>query len=351
MTQCEFVNNHINTLQCTGTSKYGPMCYKHRREFLVKDDLIRIDRFTGHPKDYLVKDLKVFHKVMMGGSMKHAKKGDYFSKVGNWIQRIRVQRECYYMELLSGGVPSVVTLQSLVRGRIQRKKGVFMKCNNEEDFFTFEPVMEISPELVFSYVDKRGIRWGFDIRSFAKLIEMKYPNPYTMEPIPPDIIRDMTVRLEALKATEGYTDILDEVVRDRTQGVKQQTVDLFANIEQAGYSCQIGWFLELSRGRAKVLYRELEDLWNYRLLELNEEERKRLCPPDGQAFTVPVYQVQAFEHVVEVQSLILDNVNRFNRAVDPEDKKIGYIYFLIGLGKVSRECYETHDWLAQATFM
>lgn len=332
---------------CSGIPKYGPMCYKHRRVYLVEEDLIRMERFTGQRKDYLVKDLKVFHETMMGGKpMKPTKKGDLFAKVAPWIQRVNLHRADYQMERLSGSVPSVVTLQSLVRGRIQRKKGVFVACNNEEDFFTFEPVMEISPELVFSYVDKRGIRWGFDIRSFAKLIEMKYPNPYTMEPIPPDIIRDMTVRLETLKATEGYTDILDEVVRDRTQGLKQQTVDLFANIEQAGYPCQIEWFLGLSRRRLKDLYRQLEDIWNYRA-HLSSEAKRRLCPPDGRVFTVPVQDVQSYTHTIEVQALILDNVNRFNRAVDPGDKKVGYMYFIIGLGKVSQGCYEAHqDWLA-----
>ena len=36
---------------------------------------------------------------------------------------------------------------------------------------------------------------------------------------------------------------------------------------------------------------------------------------------------------------------KFNNAVNIDDKKLGYMYFLIGLGSVSKECYDSHPWL------
>ena len=39
---------------------------------------------------------------------------------------------------------------------------------------------------------------------------------------------------------------------------------IYSYIEQSGYTCQIEWFTNLSIRRLKKLYKQLEDIWNYR---------------------------------------------------------------------------------------
>ena len=41
---------------------------------------------------------------------------------------------------------------------------------------------------------------------------------------------------------------------------------------------------------------------------------------------------------------------KFNNAVSDEDKKLGFMYFLLGMGLVSRECYEIHQWIIHAVY-
>ena len=47
----------------------------------------------------------------------------------------------------------------------------------------------------------------------------------------------------------------------------------------------------------------------------------------------------------ELRNLILNEVLKFQNATTLEDKKMGYTYFIIGLGSVSRNCYGRHTWL------
>ena len=48
--------------------------------------------------------------------------------------------------------------------------------------------------------------------------------------------------------------------------------------------CHPEWFLHLTINYLKRLYRNLEDLWNYRL-QLTNDVKSRICPPNGLAFT------------------------------------------------------------------
>ena len=47
----------------------------------------------------------------------------------------------------------------------------------------------------------------------------------------------------------------------------------------------------------------------------------------------------------DLQDLLLNETSKFNNAITDDDKKLGFMYFLIGLGSVSTECYQTHEWL------
>ena len=153
---------------------------------------------------------------------------------------------------------------------------------------------------------------------------------------------------EKLKLNNNDNQVdLQLIKQTKEQIVKQKTVDLFASIEQAGYECNIVWFLNLHRDLLKKLYRNLEDLWNYRL-PLTPEMKSRIAPPNGNVFSMRVNDVFRISNKQDLQSIILNEVSKFQGAVQEGDKKLGYMYFLIGLGMVSEECYYAHQWLMLA---
>ena len=214
-------------------------------------------------------------------------------------------------------------------------------CNNDMDFFSYETYKEIDPTYFFSYKDLHDFIWFFDIRSFVKLLEMKQTNPYTREEIPGEVIQ----RAKQLTDILQLDSIIDPVMtfKSRDQRIKQKTIDVFSNIEQFGYECNFVWFLQLRRRELRSLYRNLEDIWNYRL-QLTNEIKSRIAPPNGLVFTTSIQETITMEKQ-DLQELLLQEIVKFDRARVDADKKLGFMYFIIGLGSVSMDCHNAHPWL------
>lgn len=338
--------------QCRGRCNYGDFCYKHRSLYLLEGGEIHGGRFTGLAKDYLIRDLRnyckryrhlfgvVFHVEdayeRVDTYLKGRSKSEIFEIVAEMINRKSVydSEKCRL---------NVVKIQSVFRGFQERKKFL---CNNTEDFFTFERMNEIPDIYYFSYKDIRGFRWGFDIRSLKKLVEMRFTNPYTTEPIPPKVMERIESRIHVLICNGVPMDIVDERVKDKTTTIKQGVVDLFSKIEQSGYPCDISWFLELDIPKLRELYKQLEDIWNYRS-QLTREMKREICPPNGRVFSIPIVVVQNYPTKEMLQECLLTEVSKFSRSPEDANQKLGYMYFMIGLGYVSEPCFQAHqDWLS-----
>ena len=173
-----------------------------------------------------------------------------------------------------------------------------------------------------------------------------FTNPYTMEPFHETIKSDVTMKIETLQ-NKGFTiDFVDLIERDKKSQIKQKTVDIFCQIEVAGYSCNINWFLLLTTGKLKKLYRELEDIWNYRA-QLSFAIKQIIAPPDGKLFSIPMSQIINYTNKEELQDVILNDLTKISNSNDINNKNLGYMYFLIGLSTVSNECYLNHiHWIS-----
>ena len=161
---------------CPGRSTYGSYCYKHRSEYLVSNGLINRERFTGSSKDYYIRDLRHYcyvHSSDTIGYLKKLRKEEVFERVTALIETQRLYESGDFLK-------QVVVIQRMIRGCLVRARG---KCHNREDFYTFDELQTLPSSLYFSYRDTRGFQWGFDIRSFNKLIDLGYQNPYTTEEI------------------------------------------------------------------------------------------------------------------------------------------------------------------------
>jgi len=318
---------------CGKNKKYGNYCSKHKRDHLVKDDQIMIDLFTGFKKDYLKKDLEFFYYKIKNHKYK-GKKEQLFDFINDYIHQIK-----------SFDINHIIKIQAHTRGIIIRKKYNYKKCNNNEDFWSYEKLGDIQSKYFFSYCDKNKIHWGFDVRSLSKLIELKYPNPYTTECISPRVIAEVDKKINKIKKNKSYENISEIVKRDRTSSIKQKTVDIFLQIEQLGYSCLIDWFLSLSLYKMKELYKQLEDIWNYRS-QLSDEMKREICPPNGRIFTTPIPEILRMGKE-DIQEIILNDIQKFNQCENISNRRLGYMYFIIGLSNVSTQCYVAHqDWVA-----
>ena len=336
---CQFIDFNDSQNSCKHKCKYGGYCYKHRREYLIVNNTICRDRFTGLSKDYLKKDLIDFIKNKMRVNLDISDKKKLFDEVNKYINSIN-EYHCIDND------KNIVKIQSLFRGRNVRNKLNELKCNNDEDFYTYEELKDIPSKYFYSYIDDKKFRWGFDIRSFDKLISMNYPNPYTTEPIPQNIISEVKEKIKLLKGESGYEDLTDSIVRERKDAIKQKIVDLFSYIEQSGYTCQIDWFTSLTVRRLKELYRQLEDVWNYRS-QLSNQMKRNICPPNAEIFNTPMIEVMNYNCKEDLQELILHEVMKFTNANSDSDRKLGFMYFLIAFGMVSQPCYLAHiEWLS-----
>lgn len=328
-------------LKCDNKNKYGDYCYKHRKNFLCnKDDIIIPENFTNKESDYLKKDIIVTLKKY-NTQFKTKSKHDLFII----LSKIYLNLKDYQKN-----INKIIYIQNEYRNLKNKKKNILRgegynnkkECNNETDFFTYETYDEINDKYFFSYKDDQNIIWFFDIRSFNKLIEMNQPNPYTMKDIPSKVIENSKILTELLKL-DKRDELIDKTALklSRKEIIKQKCIDFFSEISQCGWDCQPEWFLNLNTFLLKKLYRNLEDLWNYRL-QLTNEMKIRICPPNGIIFNIPVSQVNNINSSTTLKEIIINESIKFNNATNIEDRKLGYIYFLIGLGIVSRECYESH---------
>uniref|UniRef100_A0A6C0L028 Uncharacterized protein n=1 Tax=viral metagenome TaxID=1070528 RepID=A0A6C0L028_9ZZZZ len=330
MNQCSF-----HTCKHKRVKKYNTFCKMHRREYLIRDGKIDPLAYTGDIKDYLKKD------IIQSLSKPHkGKKEDLFRSFDEEIKILNKYKD---------DIENIIKVQNMIKKRPKphdhlRGEGYVNKqlCNNDVDFYTFETIDDIEDKYFFSYQDNNGFIWFFDIRSFNKLVEMKQTNPYTREIIPQDII-DKAFKLSKEIQIQNVNTI-DTNNLTRKQIVRQKIVDLFSQIEHYGYSCQVEWFTTLGTSRLKSLYRNLEDIWNYRL-QLTNETKRRIAPPNGLVFNIPINEIMLVNNRVELQDILVNEIMKFNHAVSSDDKKLGYMYFIIGLSQVSRPCLESHDWL------
>jgi hypothetical protein len=337
MSRCEAFHEMSGKQVCVGKCKYGTFCYKHRSMYLLRDNLIDEVKFTGLSKDYLAKDLYNYCVLYASPSTfsKKSSKGELFNVVASLISL-----RSFYKDPLT--CSSCIYIQKLWRGHEIRTK---YECQNTEDFFTFELLREIPPLYYFSYKDMQGMRWGFDIRSLYRLIQMNFSNPYTTHEIPESVKQAMNTRITSLVKQGLSMDIQDMIDNDTKQSIKQRTVDLFSRIEQSGYSCDIKWFLELQLCQLKELYKQLEDIWNYRA-QLPSHIKREICPPHGRLFTRPMLLVMNETNKERLQDLILTDISMFSASTHESNQKLGYMYFVIALGYVSQGCFAAHrDWL------
>ena len=372
---------------CQSNKLYGNFCGTHKSEYLLNSDkLINYSRFTKCEKDYNIPSIKktlinIYKNNYMTNNLVYnylninitknephnyndptapkfkmilnklnLKKPELFNHLKILIDYVS-KKELH--EFYDKNKNNIIKVQSIFRKNIitfsNKYKGpgfpFINRCCNDEDFFSFSPLNEIESDYFFSYKDRNNNIWGFDIRSFKKLIQLRQNNPYNRDPIPSSVRRQLKRRLKQLEYKKIQTEIVKPPDENIDDYLNHRLIDIMQHISQFGYSVSDTWYTALNLAQLKSLYANLEDIWNYRA-QLSINVKRNICPPLGFVFRDSQSYINNQTDIKQMSKILLDNVYKLVfTGVTEGDQKLGAMYFLIGLGKINPACFETIPWL------
>lgn len=321
------------------------MSNKYRGEITL--EIYLSNKFRNKKQFYYINDIKKSinkYKLNPKGTKKEleVRLFDFFNKLS------------HYNKL---DIDKIIKIQKKVRANKFKAKiktqgiGIInkSKCVNQEDFYTLDGINEIDEVYFFSY-EKNNKIYFFDVRSFKKLLNNSTLNPYTQEEIPKYAINMFKMRMEELK--QQHIIIKHKSAKlTPEQKFKCMVLNVFQKMDElnvAASGIDIKWFLDLSSIQLKMLYKTLEDIWNYRAnLDLVAQ---KLIVPDNDAFIMPVYQVCSI-NTIEKRKLQLILLNTINKLIasSPDDthRSTGCYYVLTALVEISHDCAMSFPWLIQ----
>ena len=162
---------------CKNKKKYGLYCYKHKRYYLVQNNLIVINKFTNKTNDYLKKDIL------------NTLKKNNINKIDNKLKK----KELFYLLINEMKyLKEIIKIQRCYLKYLYNKRGYIQKLDdskNNSDFYTLEPISKIDIKYFCSYIDINDNLWCFDIRSINQLFnsieeKKKLLNPYNRLEVP-----------------------------------------------------------------------------------------------------------------------------------------------------------------------
>ena len=315
--------------------KYGPFCNKHKRNYLVNNNIIVKNRFTNKKSDYLKKDISNTLKTLDKKRNINFKKNELFDILSN---------ELLYLN-------KIIKIQRFYKNYLYFNKGPGLKnrtlSKNDIDFYTLEPINEIETKYFISYKENNNI-WCFDIRSIKELFktDKEILNPYSREKIPVNEINRIKSIINKFKKQKISLKYKEEKIYTKEEQLKRIVVDIFSEMTRTGYYMDIKWFYELTNYGLKHLYKFLEDIWNYRA-QLTLDVKKKISPPNGILYNVSVNDVFKLNSRYDLRNVIINELNKiYSNCNDNGFKSLGYMYFIIGLSQVNKNCFDAHtSWI------
>jgi len=252
---------------------------------------------------------------------------------------------------------AIVKIQKQFRGCLRRKfnklKGPALftkKCTNETDFFTLEDLKHISYNQFYSFKDKDGFIYGFDICSLYNMIynEKCYKNPYNRTIIPLDVRIDIADILLLGRVLKNSPNIILENDFDslsKKKKIELRTINIFQKIDEHGHISDARWYLDLDRQKLKRFIKELLDIWSYRA-QLSNETKRKINPSHSNPFFLVNVNLLLSKCFEVLQKKILDIIEIF--ITDGEDeygRALGTYYVLGALTIVNQDAATALPWL------
>jgi len=222
------------------------------------------------------------------------------------------------------------------------------KCSNQEDFYTLDSIHDIEDKYFFSY-EINGHIYYFDIRSFNRLVNGDCKNPYTRGEIPKYAIDMFKKRKNELIKNKIIIEEFEESKMSKEQLFNANVLNVFQKIDMlniAAGGTHTTWFTDLNILQLKMLYKVLEDIWNYRA-ELTPAKKNEIVPGNIM-FPIPVNEVYYMNKKRKLQNIILTEIDKLlSSSNNNEDKMTGGYFVLTALVEISPTCMEALPWLIQ----
>lgn len=248
-------------------------------------------------------------------------------------------------------------LQCLFRGYLIRviynNKNRHMECINDTDFFSLNKLKEIKDKDFFMFREKE-FNYGFNIKSIFHLIKQSGPklNPYTRCEIPNKIIHKIKLYIRVSKLMNKNKDFniskINNILSEEKK-LELEVISVFQKIDNLNHITNPNWFLSLGRFSLYRFYRELKDIWCYRL-QIQTETKINIIPHDGRPFS---HYPQNFASLtlLQMQGYIIKMINDFvTKGTSESYRSLGAYYVLGALTLVSQSAASSLPWLFESFY-
>lgn len=244
---------------------------------------------------------------------------------------------------------------------IRRMRGCALfnrkKCVNAMDFLTLNDVQDIPVEQFITYCDKKGICYGFNLKSLSNSFSSNNSkvlmiNPFTQEKMDPFFLEKVTKIIKFCSFIDIKLDLnmknnLEHLSKERKMELK--IVSLFQKIDQFGYVTDPNWFFHLNISKLKKFYEQSIEIWYYRS-QTNLRTKRKICAPHGNPFKNiggKNISEKSFSELRLDASKIMDGM--LNHAVNKDSQSLGVIYILSVFTSVSTKAAQAFPWLSNST--
>ena len=268
-------------------------------------------------------------------------------------------------------------------------------CNNATDFVTLEPIEDIDFDSFFSYKDKQGFIYGFNIVSLIALLRSKNMiiNPYNRDTLNKTMINEIItfynstcfiskefnkdnnpysriIRIRRnillntnISSVDNYVPNIDRsilitydlnqrllfITEARERSLEDRISQLFIEIDNLGNYTNRSWFMTLSHMQYVRLYRCLFDIWVYRG-QMSYTVKRTICPfyePFEGIFPRNIYHDNITMLDMKKACLIVME-NLVYSAADIEYRRIGALHALSALTIISPNARLSLRWLYES---
>lgn len=257
----------------------------------------------------------------------------------------------YYLD--TNAINACILIQKIIRSFIvqtnikQRGISCYARhlCNNKTEFMKFTSINSIKISEYFGFVEN-GLHWGFDILSFKMILNKNMKNPYTTHEITElnkNKFSRLIFKIEKIKKVE----MNDIIPNNKYISIQQECVRIFQIMDTLKNYTKCKWFLDLNLCQLKELYKQLEDIWNYRL-NLSTLEKFKYTN-DGKLFKMNVKNFYKINNIHTAQTILLSEFERLvTEGKSESDKCTASQWILSALTLVHEDARISLPWLYQS---
>tara|TARA_B110000879_G_scaffold205653_1_gene286353 strand:- start:133 stop:1155 length:1023 start_codon:yes stop_codon:yes gene_type:complete len=248
-------------------------------------------------------------------------------------------------------------IQCLFRGYLNRliynNKNRHLECINETDFFSLDKLKEIKAVNFFMFREKE-FNYGFNIKSIFYLVTQDGSklNPYTRCEIPKKIINKIKKYIRVSKLLNKNKDFNISKLNNILSAEKKlelEVISVFQKIDNLNHITNPSWFLSLGRFSLYRFYRELKDIWCYRL-QIQKETKINIIPQDGKPFIRFPSNFSGMS-LLKMREYIIKIIDTFvTKGTSESYRSLGAYYILGALTLVSQSAASSLPWLFESFY-